>query len=273
MDISVIISTYNAPEWLEKVIWGYEAQLYKNFEIVVADDGSNETTADLIRQYQKKNKLDIKHVWQPDNGFQKCKIMNQSILAAKADYLVFSDGDCIPRNDFLQQHVNHRQIGYFLSGGYSKLNMEGSHRITREQILNGDAFDPDFLTTCGLKNRWSSKHCAKGKWVEVLNFLTPTKPTWNGHNASCFKSDALTTCGFDERMVYGGEDREFGERLFNLGLKSKQIRYSAICIHLDHNRKYVTREGIDFNKSIRSKTKIEKRTKTTHGIRKTSNAN
>ena len=50
-----------------------------------------------------------------------------------------------------------------------------------------------------------------------MNALTPTKPTWNGHNASCWKSDALEVNGFDQRMVYGGEDREFGEPPFQPG--------------------------------------------------------
>jgi len=266
MDISVIISTYNSPQWLEKVIWGYEAQDFKNFELIIADDGSAEETRELIETFKKSSKLSIRHQWHEDSGFRKCTIMNAAIREADGQYLVFSDGDCIPRSDFLAQHVKFREQGYFLSGGYSKLNMEGSLRIMREQIVSGEAFDPEFLCSCGLAKKWSSKHCARGKWATLMNFLTPTKPTWNGHNASCWKSDALEVNGFDQRMVYGGEDREFGERLFNLGLKSKQIRYSAICIHLDHARGYVTQEGIQFNKSIRAETAKSGRVRCEEGI-------
>jgi len=267
MDISVIISTYNTPRWLEKVIWGYSAQTFRNFELVIADDGSKDDTKSLIEKYQQEGDLAIQHCWHEDDGFRKCAIMNKAILAANGNYLVFSDGDCIPRSDFLEQHVRHRSEGYFLSGGYSKMNMEGSERIHRVQIENGEAFDPEFLTGCGLKKKWNAKHLRRSNAVAGwMNFLTPTKPTWNGHNASCWKSDALAVNGFDERMVYGGEDREFGERLFNYGLKSRQIRYSAICIHLDHKRGYVTREGIDFNKSIRSETRNCKVTQTAFGI-------
>lgn len=266
MDISVIISTYNSPRWLEKVIWGYEAQEFRDFELVIADDGSGEETRQLIDNYRESSDLTIRHQWHEDRGFRKCGIMNAAIGDASGQYLVFSDGDCIPRSDFLAQHVCFREKGYFLSGGYSKLNMEGSEKITREQIASGGAFAPDFLETCGLRQKWTAKHCAHGKWSAVMNFLTPTKATWNGHNASCWKSDAIEVNGFDTRMVYGGEDREFGERLFNLGLKSKQIRYSAICIHLDHARGYVTREGISFNKSIRSETAKTRRIRCEHGI-------
>ncbi len=268
METSVIISTYNAPLWLEKVIWGYEAQTYRDFELVIADDGSRKETTDLIDIYRKKGKLTIQHVWHEDSGFRKCKIMNAAIVAAKGNYLVFSDGDCIPRADFLAQHMRYRAEGHFLSGGYSKLNMEGSERIDETLISTQGAFDPEFLATCGLKKKWTAKHCARGRWAAWMNALTPTKPTWNGHNASCWKRDALLVNGFDERMVYGGEDREFGERLFNSGLRSKQIRYAAICIHLDHKRGYVTREGIDFNKSIRAETCASGSTRTAFGIEK-----
>ena len=57
--------------------------------------------------------------------------------------------------------------------------------------------------------------------------------------------------GFNENMQYGGQDRELGERLVNYGIKGKQIRYSAICIHLDHKRGYNTPESIAKNRSIR----------------------
>ena len=100
----------------------------------------------------------------------------------------------------------------------------------------------------------------------ILNAITFTKPTWNGHNASGWKSDLLAVNGFNEEMQYGGEDRELGERLFNLGLKSKQIRYSAICVHLDHARGYVSEEVWKKNNDIRAFTKANKVIKTTSGI-------
>ena len=69
-------------------------------------------------------------------------------------------------------------------------------------------------------------------------------------------------------MHYGGQDREFGERLWNLGIRSKQIRYSAIVLHLDHKRPYKTKESIEANKAIRRKTRSEKIVQTPNGIRK-----
>ena len=72
--------------------------------------------------------------------------------------------------------------------------------------------------------------------------------------------------GFDNRMVYGAEDCELGQRLKNLGVKGKQIRHSAVCIHLDHERGYVSEEGWTLNRGILRETKREQATRTAYGL-------
>ncbi len=84
----------------------------------------------VIDSFRDKFQFPIVHVWQEDNGFQKCKILNKAILKTNSDYLLFTDGDCIPRKDFVAQHLKHKEEGYFLSGGYFKLPMETSHEIS-----------------------------------------------------------------------------------------------------------------------------------------------
>ena len=267
--ISVIISTYNAEAWLEKVLWSYKAQNFKDFEVVIADDGSGKETFDLIEKMNTKVNFPITHVWHEDNGFQKTIILNKAILKCKADYIVMTDGDCIARNDFLHEHSKHKESGFFLSGGYFKLSMPISKLITKEDILNQKCFEIIWLKQNGLKSSFkNNKITAKGLKQKLLNKITPTKATWNGHNASGWKSDILAVNGFDERMQYGGEDRELGERLFNYGIKAKQIRYSAICLHLDHERGYVKPEMIEKNKKIRDEVKQKKLKWTPFGIQK-----
>lgn len=270
-EISIIISTYNSEAWLEKVLWSYEAQTFKNFEIVIADDGSTQATANLISSMQKQVRYPIIHVWHEDNGFQKSQILNQAIVASNADYILMTDGDCVARQDFVQVHIDNREEGYFLSGGYFKLPMPISEAITKEDILSQRCFDVSWLKSKGLKSSFkNNKLTAKGGLKKLLNSITPTNASWNGHNASAWKADIIKVNGFDERMQYGGEDREMGERMFNADLKSKQIRYSAVCVHLDHARGYVTPEMIEKNLKIRAATKSEKRTWTDFGIVKES---
>ena len=268
-EISIIISTYNSEDWLEKVMWSYEAQSFKNFEMVIADDGSKQPTFDLIEKMKSLVSYPIIHVWHEDNGFQKSQILNKAILACNADYILMSDGDCMARADYVQVHINKREAGYFLSGGYFMLPMEISKLITKDDILSQRCFNVKWLKTHGLKSSFkNNKLTAKGFKSQFLNTITPTNASWNGHNASGWKKDIVAVNGFDERMQYGGQDRELGERLFNFGIKSKQIRYSAVCLHLDHPRGYKTKDSIDKNLKIRAYTKSNKVSKTPYGIEK-----
>jgi hypothetical protein len=91
-----------------------------------------------------------------------------------------------------------------------------------------------------------------------MNWITPTKKTFNGHNTSCFKEDLIAVNGFNEDMKYGGLDREIGERLLHNNIKGKQIRYSAICLHLNHNRSYATKDNWLKNNNIRQFNKKNK---------------
>ena len=151
-NISVIISTYNSVEWLKKVIWGYNTQTYRNFEMVIADDGSRQETFDLIEKLKKEVFYPIIHVWHEDNGFQKSQILNKAIQACTTDYIMMSDGDCIPRPDFVEQHIKFREEGYFLSGGYHKLPFKLSQNITEEDIYSGKCFDVSWLKKNGMKS-------------------------------------------------------------------------------------------------------------------------
>jgi glycosyltransferase involved in cell wall biosynthesis len=266
MKASVIMSTYNAEAWLEKVIWGFSVQTERDFEIIIADDGSGPKTKELLESLREQIDVPIVHVWQEDNGFQKSQILNKAIMAANSDYLIFTDGDCIPRKDFVETHIKFREPGYFLSGGYFKLPMNISQAITKDDIFNQRCFDVKWLTGMGLPDKNKLKLSASGFMATFMNFITPTKATWNGHNASGWKTDLVYINGFNQEMQYGGQDRELGERLFNKGLKSKQIRYNAICVHLDHKRGYVNEETWKKNYAIRKNTRDNKVVKTPIGI-------
>jgi glycosyltransferase involved in cell wall biosynthesis len=272
--ISVIISTYNAEAWLEKVLWGYNCQIFKDFEVVIADDGSGPATKALLHRMKDEVFYKLVHVWQEDDGFQKSRILNKAITTCSAPYIVMSDGDCIPRADFLEVHNTNKQKGYFISGGYFMLPMNISKQITKEDIDTGNCFDVQWLLKHGLKPSFkNNKLTATGWKSRLLNSITPTNASWNGHNASGWKEDIVAVNGFDERMQYGGQDRELGERLFNYGIKSKQLRYSAVCVHLDHKRGYKTPESIAKNQAIRKHTRKSKSPWTPYGIVKEEGGN
>lgn len=264
---TVILSTYNHPVWLQKVLCGYAGQDEKRFEIVVADDGSDHRTADVIRWARAETNLRIEHVWHPDNGFQKCEILNRGILAASTDYLIFSDGDCVPRGDFVAQHLNHRRKGCFLSGGYYKLPMSLSRQMTLGDIETGSAFSLRYLRRGGVRPSARDLRVVTSGWASAIcNAVTTTRATWNGNNSSGWKTDLLFAGGFDTRMRYGGQDRELGERLVNAGLRGRHIRFQTLVLHLDHARGYANPVDRERNLQIRAETRQSGATQTRHGL-------
>jgi len=267
IDTSVILSTYNSCEWLEKVLYGYNNQTYRKFEVVIADDGSTTETKELIQKMAAELFFPIVHVWHEDRGFQKSQILNKALQNCNTEYIIMSDGDCIPRKDFVEQHVKYREEGHFLSGGYFMLPMGISKTISKEDIYSEKCFNVSWLKELELKPSFKNNKLLSGPLKAfLLNSFTPTNASWNGHNASGWKKDILDINGFDERMQYGGQDRELGERLVNIGVKSKQIRYNAVVLHLDHPRGYKNQESIDKNLAIRKHTREKKIKWTPYGI-------
>ena len=265
--ISVIITTYNQPKWLAKVLAGYAYQTFMDFEMIVADDGSANETAAVVVAAMSQYPYPIRHLWQPDDGFRKCRILNKAILQARAGYLVFSDGDCIPRNDFLETHATNCAPGTYLSGGYVKLPKTPSDAIDMSVIERGDHCRYRWLRQHGL-NRFDNirKLCVRGYVAHWMNRFSGVRAGWHGHNASCWKDDAIRVNGFDERMGWGGEDREFGYRLVNSGVQPRRIRYTAICVHLDHGRPWRDEKILAENDRLREKTRQSGQTKTEYGI-------
>lgn len=270
MRLSVILSTYRSPEWLDKVLWGYRAQSHRRFELVVADDGSGPETACLLDSARRRLDLSVRHVWQEDKGFRKPRVLNKAISVAAAPYLVFSDGDCVPRADFLAVHAALARKGRFLSGGAVRLSMAASRAVNRSAVEAGDAFTRRWVRTAGGCALRGVAKLSTPTWAAAAaDLFTTTRPTWNGGNASCWAADAHAANGFDERMRYGGEDREFGERLENAGVRGKCVRYRAVCLHLEHARGYVDPAAEERNRLLRRRTRREGVVRTPFGIDQT----
>jgi glycosyltransferase involved in cell wall biosynthesis len=268
-NIGVVITTYNQPKWLKQVLYGYEAQTYPSFTVIIADDGSGQPTKEIIDFFIARNKINIQHIWHPDAGFQKCQILNKAIAQTDCDYLIFTDGDCIPEPDFIAIHAALAEPGYFLSGGYVKLTTPVSNAITEKEIESGIIFNREWLIKTGQPNTHKLWKLIKNKTIKaILNAITPTKATWNGMNSSTWKKDIVACNGFNENMQYGGLDRELGERLYNYGLKGKQVRYSVNCLHLDHPRAYDNPETWKKNYAIRNEVKRTGKYWTDNGIQK-----
>jgi glycosyltransferase involved in cell wall biosynthesis len=265
--IAVILSTYNQPAWLEKVLWGYAAQSTSHFELLLADDGSAAATARVVDHARAAFGGRLRHLWQRDEGFRKCEILNQAIAATDSPYLLFSDGDCIPRRDFVETHARLARPGAFLSGGVIWLPLETSQRITESDIVSGRIADGTWLAAngwpAGRRRLRLVRSQAAGAFFDALS---PTGATFNGHNASAWRVDVMRANGFDAEMGYGGLDRALGERLVNLGVRGTRVRFRAVCFHLDHARGYRRTEVMERNREIRSRIRANQEVRARLGI-------
>jgi glycosyltransferase involved in cell wall biosynthesis len=247
----VIVSTFNQPLLLDRCLFALDRQSTSPHEIVIADDGSGDETRAVIKRFTQQTRLTVRHVWHEDRGFRKTRILNKAVHAAEADYLVFTDGDCVAHPDFIAEHLAGAAAGHYLNGSLIRLDAGTSARITREAIASGGAFDARWLIRNGGRiDRRYLRLALDYRSRSWLNRNSRTPLYWLGSNSSCFRADAIAVNGFDNRFSYGFEDGDFGNRLENFGLAPRTVRWTAVLLHLWHERPWARPEVIERNQRL-----------------------
>lgn len=230
MTSSLIITTYNSPKALELCLNSALNQNLMPDEIIIADDGSKEETKKLIEKFIKENpKLKIIHSWQENLGFRAAASRNKAGFKAKSEYLIYIDGDMILDENFIYDHVKNARKGYYLQGSRVLL----SPNYTKE-IFKKMRFKKPCLFSKKIKNNLNSLRSSfLSKFYSLFskNSFKGTKSC----NFSFFKKDFLKVNGFNEDFVtWGREDSEFIARLYNSGIKRKNLKFAGIQYHLYH---------------------------------------
>ena len=233
--ISVIISTYNNPQSLRMCLLGMRHQTRPPDQIIIADDGSRPDTAAVLREPIFAD-LPLESVWHPDDGWRKCRILNLAITFAAGDYLIFSDGDTIPRKDFVASHLRYARRRTFLSGSCVNIPQPVFHQFRDAEIISNAVFDVSHLKQFWPQIREHTLKLSPGILESPLNYLTWRYCVLRGANFSAWREDLVRVNGFNEKLVYGSEDRELGVRLRNSGVASRWLKYSLVQLHLDHSR-------------------------------------
>lgn len=270
MTISVIISTYNNPGALEKSLWGFRYQTYQDFEILIADDGSTSETRAVVEAAAKRSANPLTHVWHEDRGFRKGEILNKAIRLARGDYLIFTDGDCIARDDFVLSHKTHARPNYYISGG-SHIDIPASvyANFNEQDVAEQRVFDAAWLAERGAPvGKCRFRLTRYGPLARLLDALTPRPGVFLGCNASAWKKDILAVNGFDSSFTYGSDDKELGVRLTNKGVRSRRLRYSLVCIHQSHPRNYSSPSQILANRRKLQRIKRQRIVWVDHGLDK-----
>ena len=232
MELSVIISNRGHHEnYLSKALTALAMQEFKDFEVILLGLPPTSSVLNLIQPFKKAFKaLSLLPAWPLAN---RAAQLNEAVRRSKADYLVFSEANCIPRKDFLKIHDERKEETFFLSGGHFKLTPAIYRQINEQRIQNQDCFDRKWLKTLGLKSSLRNHFLSKNKIkANILNAFLPGKASWNRHNSSCWKKDLLSIGGFNEYIDDEAVDQDICRRLYRHELHGIKVDFNAICLHL-----------------------------------------
>ena len=235
MRTAVIITTYNRPDALAAVLEGYLAQTGADFELIVADDGSTTDTGDVIKHYAARAPFPLRHVWQEDQGFRAAAARNRALASTAAEYIIFTDGDCIPRGDFVARHCALAESGCFLAGNRVLLSEDFTRKALTEHLP---------LHNWGML-QWLAQRLTGGinRWLPLLTlpdgaWRNSTPQRWEGAktcNLSAWRADLTRINGLDESYSgWGLEDSDLVIRLLHAGVRHKNARFAAPVLHLWH---------------------------------------
>lgn len=259
MKVALLISTYNWPEALKIVLKSLALQSVLPDEVLIADDGSDYSTKEVIDDYSKEVKFPVVHVWQEDEGFRKSVILNKAVAHTNCDYIVQVDGDCILHRDFFKDHLARIEKNTFLFGSRVNIKADAVENVLEMKDPNFSLFSP------------SIKNKTRNLRIPALQKLYRSKPEFSqktrGCNLSYWKEDFLKINGYDETMEgWGREDSEMVLRLLNTGVKGKRLRYGGIVYHIYHAEK--SKEFLLRNSEIQRRTIQEKRVWCEEGVQK-----
>ncbi|MBE2897990.1 glycosyltransferase [Pasteurellaceae bacterium 20609_3] len=235
LTVSLIITTYNRPDALLAVLNSVLQQTVMPCEVIIADDGSDARTRDAIAQIQPHFSIPLIHSWQPDEGFKLAQSRNLALAKAKSDYVVVIDGDMILSRAFVADHIALAQKGVFVQGSRVVLP-----EAKTQAILQNPMHYPNLKwyhkgIESRFEKRFTSIHLP---WLSRLLFK-PKSGQFKGIrgcNMAFFRDDALAINGFNNDFVgWGREDSEFVARLYNNGIKRRNVRFAAIAYHLWHH--------------------------------------
>jgi glycosyltransferase involved in cell wall biosynthesis len=226
MKISLIISTYEQPAALAKVLRGVTRQTRSPDEVFLADDGSGEETHSLIERFKAESAVAVHHLWHPHDGFRKVVLLNQAVAEATGDYLIFTDGDCVPHPRFLADHERLAEPGFWV---------QGRRCYVREKWVSQFDINRSATWRCLLTRRMGG--VAKACWLPYpITFRNQKQRGILGCNMAFWRKDVLAVNGFDETYLGRGisPDSDLGTRVYNLGRLRKFVYGHAIVYHLDH---------------------------------------
>lgn len=230
--VSLIVPTFERPESLRLVLLSLELQTGLadgDMEIVVADDGSQDHTPDIVGSFQAKSRFNVIFTTHEHNGFQLARTRNDGVRASTAPYLVFLDGDCVAPADHVAKYLRHRRAGTAMAGFCYYLDRETSLRIDDAAVQSG-AFEQWATRAQKSKLRRMAWKARLYVWLKH-----PRRPKLYGGDFGIARRDFDAINGFNEEFTgWGCEDDEFAVRLRRAGIRICSILHRTQTYHLWH---------------------------------------
>lgn len=250
MNIAVVVATYNRPDALAALLEGYRHQDAGDFELIVADDGSKNDVRVMAEDFARRAPFPVQHLWHEDKGFRATVMRNRGLAATRAEYVIYTDADCVPASDFVRRHRQLAQRGFFLSGNRVLLSETFTARVLQKHLPLHDWTWADWAA--------ARLHGDINRLLPLLRlpdgaFRTRAPERWAGVqtcNFSAWRADLLAVNGFDEGYAgrWGLEDSDLAIRLIHSGIKHKNARFGASVYHLWHRE--ADKRGFDENQRL-----------------------
>ena len=212
--ISVCIPTYNRREYLIETLDSILAQTYKDYEIIIVDDGSTDGTSEMIKNFD----FPIRYHWQENAGDAAAR--NKLVELANGKYISFIDSDDLLMHDALERMIRamkHETEDVIIYGTYLGIDENGNHVKRRKRKLYSgyitkDIFQDIFVHTCGsmipkriLQNcdpfNVSLKVCSDyAMWLHLSlkhRFIALSEPTFKRRR----HNNNLSTASFENRLT------------------------------------------------------------------------
>jgi len=263
--ISVIVTTYNREDALDAVLRALARQTDRDFEVVVADDGSRPATAEMVNAWKKRAGFPLDHAWQEDKGFRAAEIRNRAILLARGAYCIFIDGDCIPRPDFVATHRRLAEPGWFVTGNRALMSKSLTAIVLQQRLEPG----------VWKLSEWLQQRLRGGinRLAPLLSLsLGPLRKirssAWRGArscNLAIWRSDLDRVDGFDAAYSgWGKEDSDLLVRLLSAGVRRKDGVFATGILHLWHPE--ADRSQLPENERQLDRSLSDKRIRAQHGL-------
>nr|PMI68117.1 glycosyl transferase [Vibrio lentus] len=236
MKLSVVIPTYNRSKLLSYTLASLVSQSNSNFEVIVVDDGGSDDSRQVCELF--KDKLNLRYIWQKDDGFRAGKARNLGLYAAEGDYIVFIDTGVLLQKDAIDKHIEIHENSKFptVCIGYVYGFEISNDKIEEIEPHLKDKNTEQLISMMEDLNALDIRQSLYDEFgYNISSWPAPFDLFWTCH-VSAERKELIKSGAFDESFnSWGGEDVDLGIRLFMNN--NKFVVDRGLCsVHWPHEK-------------------------------------